>query len=129
MVMTHRAMKERVPSTDHADDDATATGAPSDEQARAAAATFAMLADPTRLKLLWLLGRDELDVATLAGQAGTTPSVASQHLAKLRLAGLVRQRVDGRHRLYTASGTHLKALIREALYLADHDVTGVPDHG
>jgi len=127
--MTHRAAKESVLGIDHADDEAPEKDPPNDEQARAAAATFAMLADPTRLKLLWLLGRDELDVATLAGQAGTTPSVASQHLAKLRLAGLVRQRVDGRHRLYTASGTHLKALIREALYRADHDVTGVPDHG
>lgn len=129
MVMTHRAAKESGAGADHAYDDDARKDAPSDEQARAAATTFAMLADPTRLKLLWLLGRDELDVATLAGQAGTTPSVASQHLSKLRLAGLVRQRVDGRHRLYTASGTHLKALIREALYRADHDVTGIPDHG
>jgi DNA-binding transcriptional ArsR family regulator len=127
--MSHRAAKGSVVGTDHADDNAPEKEVPSDVQARAAAATFAMLADPTRLKLLWLLGRDEFDVATLAGRAGTTPSVASQHLAKLRLAGLVRQRVDGRRRLYTASGTHLKALIREALYRADHDVTGVPDHG
>lgn len=101
---------------------------PTDEQARAAAATFAMLSDPTRLKLLWLLGDGEHDVAGLAALARTTPAVASQHLAKLRLAGLVAQRVDGRRRLYAARGTHLRSLIREALYRADHQVAGVPDH-
>jgi DNA-binding transcriptional ArsR family regulator len=102
---------------------------PSEAQARAAAATFAMLSDPTRLKLLWLLGDAQLDVGTLAAEAGTTPTVASQHLAKLRLAGLVRQQVDGRRRLYSANGMHLRALIREALYRADHEVSGIPDHG
>lgn len=102
--------------------------APSDEQAQAAAATFAMLADPTRLKLLWLLSGEELDVTTLAARARTTPTVASQHLAKLRLAGLVTGRVSGRHRLYSTTGTHLRALIREALYRADHELRGVPDH-
>lgn len=103
--------------------------APSDPQAQAAASMFAMLADPTRLKLLWLLGFDELDVTTLATRARTTPAVASQHLAKLRLTGFVVQRVDGRRRLYSASGTHLRALIREALYRAEHQVSGIPDHG
>ena len=108
---------------------ATSTAeAPSDEQARSAAATFAMLADPTRLKLLWLLGSEELDVGTLAERARTTFPVASQHLAKLRLAGLVVQRVEGRRRFYSANGTHLRTLIREALYRADHDVAGIPDH-
>jgi DNA-binding transcriptional ArsR family regulator len=102
---------------------------PSEVQAQAAAAMFAMLADPTRVKLLWLLGSEELDVTTLAARARTTPAVASQHLAKLRLTGFVLQRVDGRRRLYSANGTHLRALIREALHRADHEVSGVPDHG
>lgn len=101
---------------------------PTDPQAEAAAATFAMLADPTRLKLLWLLGHGRYDVTTLAGLARTTPRVASQHLAKLRLAGLVHQRVEGRRRVYTAAGVHLRALIAEALHRADHEVSGVPDH-
>ena len=105
-----------------------ASEVPTDAQAQAAAAMFAMLADPTRVKLLWLLGSEELDVTTLADRARTSPTVASQHLAKLRLAGVVRQRVDGRRRLYSANGSHLRALIREALYRADHEVSGVPDH-
>ncbi len=102
--------------------------APSDEQAAVAAAGFAMLADPTRLKLLWLLSHDEHDVATLAGLARTTPTVASQHLAKLRLAGLVTTRPDGKRRVYGVKGGHLRTLIQEALYHADHQVTGTDDH-
>ena len=101
---------------------------PSEPQVQAAAALFAMLADPTRVKLLWSLSDGELDVTTLAERARTTPTIASQHLAQLRLAGLVTQRVDGRRRLYSTNGTHLRALIREALYRADHEVTGIPDH-
>jgi DNA-binding transcriptional ArsR family regulator len=67
------------------------------------------------LKLLWLLGQGERDVGTLAELARTTPTTASQHLAKLRLAGLVSQRSDGRRRLYAIRNSHLRALIREAL--------------
>jgi DNA-binding transcriptional ArsR family regulator len=106
-----------------------ASDVPTDDQAGVAAAMFSMLADPTRLKLLWLLGSEELDVTTLAARARTSPTVASQHLAKLRLGGFVVQRTSGRRRLYSADGSHLRALIREALYRADHEVTGVPDHG
>ena len=101
---------------------------PSPEQVNAAIAAFAMLADPTRLRLLWLLSRGERDVGTLAELAGTTPSSASQHLTKLRLAGLVTVRTDGRHRLYAARDTHLRRLITEALHHADHQVAGHPDH-
>jgi DNA-binding transcriptional ArsR family regulator len=117
--MGHAAAGGELAPPDHA--------APTDDQARVAAATFAMLADPTRLKLLWLLGSEELDVGTVAERTRTTFPAASQHLAKLRLAGLVTQRVEGRRRYYSANGAHLRALIREALSRADHEVTGIPD--
>jgi DNA-binding transcriptional ArsR family regulator len=100
---------------------------PSDEQAHAAAAGFAMLADPTRLKLLWALSQHEHDVTTLAALVGTSPTTTSQHLAKLRLAGLVSQRPDGKRRLYSIRGVHMRNLIREALYAADHQVSGIDD--
>jgi DNA-binding transcriptional ArsR family regulator len=134
--VSHRLPAARTPDAAHpgpADDrpapsaGVAAVTAPPEAQVRAAAATFALLADPTRLKMLWLLGQEELDVSSLAALAGTTPTVASQHLAKLRLAGLVTGRVDGRRRLYSVTGTHLRTLIREALYRADHAVSGIPD--
>jgi DNA-binding transcriptional ArsR family regulator len=116
--MTGAAPGEELPGDD----------VPSDAQALAAAAGFALLADATRLKLLWLVGQEERDVTTLARLARTTPTTASQHLAKLRLAGLVIQRSEGRRRLYAIRNSHLRALIREALYHADHQISGVEDH-
>ena len=101
---------------------------PTDEQVRAAVTAFAMLAEPTRLRLLWLASAEELDVGTLAGRLGSTVSVVSAHLAKLRLAGLVETRKVGRHVHYRARDTHVRHLIAEALFHADHHITDAPDH-
>lgn len=102
---------------------------PSDEQVRTATAVFAMLSDPTRMRILWAL-RDgtELDVTTLAGHAEVSATAASQHLMKLRLAGLVVTRRAGRHIFYRARGGHLRRLLAEALFHTDHQLTGEPDH-
>ncbi len=88
-----------------------------------------MLADPTRLRILWIL-RDgaESDVTSLAGQIGVGPTVASQHLAKLRMTGLVATRKDGRHVHYRLRTGHVRRLLTEALFQADHQVSGHPDH-
>lgn len=94
----------------------------------AATAGLALLADPTRLRLLWLLSHGSHDVGTLAGLVGAAPAAASQHLAKLRLAGLVVARRDGRRHVYTARGSHVRRLVTEALHYADHAVSGRPDH-
>jgi len=101
---------------------------PTDAQVAVATAAFALLSDPTRLRLLWLLGSGEHDVGTLAGLVKAAPAATSQHLAKLRLAGLVTVRRDGRRHLYSIRGGHVRRLITEALYQADHTVSGQPDH-
>ncbi|MGN6299490.1 MAG: ArsR/SmtB family transcription factor [Angustibacter sp.] len=93
---------------------------PEDEQAHLAAETFRMLADPTRIKLLWALLQGESSVTCLAELAGVSPTSVSQHLAKLRLAGLVRGRREGTFVYYTAANTHVHALLSEALSHADH---------
>lgn len=46
----------------------------------------------------------------------------------LRLAGLVTVRGEGRRRIYQARNNHVRLLIREALYHADHHVSGHDDH-
>ncbi len=102
---------------------------PTPSQVEVAVGALALVADPTRLRLLWLLSGDDYDVGTLAELTITTPAATSQHLAKLRLAGLVAVRQDGRRRVYAASGNHVRRLVQEALYYADHQVSGEPDHG
>ncbi len=93
---------------------------PGEEQAAVAAETFRLLADPTRIKLLWALFQGEAAVSELAELAEVSPTSVSQHLAKLRLAGLVRGRRAGTYIYYRAADTHVLALLTEALSHVEH---------
>ncbi|WP_328823386.1 ArsR/SmtB family transcription factor [Metallococcus carri] len=93
-----------------------------------AVTAFALLADPTRVRMLWALREADLDVGSLAAVAGCRPTVASQHLSKLRFAGLVDGRRQGQRVVYRLRGGHVRALLTEALFQADHHVTGTPTH-
>lgn len=99
-----------------------------DGQVNAAVMSFALLADPTRVRILWALREAELNVATLAAVAGCRPTVASQHLSKLRFAGLVEGTRHGQQVVYRLRGGHVRALLSEALFQADHHVSGQPTH-
>jgi DNA-binding transcriptional ArsR family regulator len=101
---------------------------PSPEQVSAAAMSFALLADPTRIRILWALRDAPQDVTTLAEIAGCRATVASQHLSKLRFAGLVEGTRDGRRIRYQLRGAHVRNLLTEALFQADHQVSGAPVH-
>jgi DNA-binding transcriptional ArsR family regulator len=93
---------------------------PTDEQVHLAAEGFRMLADPTRIKLLWALLQGESSVTCLAELVGANPTTVSQHLAKLRLAGLVQARRQGTFVYYTAADEHVRALLAESLFHAEH---------
>lgn len=102
---------------------------PGEEQVNLAAESFRLLADPTRIKILWALLQGESSVACLADLAGAAPTAVSQHLAKLRLAGLVRGRREGTFVYYSAANTHVQSLLSQALFHADHldrDIPGAP---
>jgi DNA-binding transcriptional ArsR family regulator len=98
------------------------------EQVAAAVTSFALLADATRVRMLWALRETEMDVASLAAVAGCRPTVASQHLSKLRFAGLVEGQRRGQRVVYRLRGAHVRALLTEALFQADHHVKGAPTH-
>ena len=100
---------------------------PTEAQVEGAVGSFALLADPTRLKLIWLLGSGDRDVNELARLVGANPAATSQQLAKLRLAGLAKMRRQGRHHLYSVQDAHVRHLIREALRHADHTVADQSD--
>lgn len=88
---------------------------PDTELLDSAAGTFAMLAAPARIHLLWLLARDSYDVGTLAAMIGATTAATSQHLAKLRLAGLVSARRVGKRQMYVVDDPHVVSLIDQVL--------------
>ena len=101
---------------------------PSEPQLETAVTALRMLADPTRLRIMWHLCAGEQDVGSLAALVGAARPAVSQHLAKLRLAGLVRMHREGRRALYTARGGHVRRLVAEVLNAADHHLTGLADH-
>ncbi len=102
--------------------------APGPELLETAAGTLRMLAEPTRLHLLWQLSYGSKTVTELTAAVGTSRTVASQHLARLRISGLVDARKEGRHVIYSLHDGHLVRLIRETIRHADHRITGEPTH-
>ncbi len=64
------------------------------------AAVSGTLANPTRLKILALLGRQERKVGELAEIIGVSPSNVSQHLAILSSRGLVLARKEAQTVFY-----------------------------
>lgn len=99
---------------------------PSSEQVEAATATLKLLADPTRLRIVWALLHGEHAVNELAEHVGAQPAAVSQHLAKLRLARLVATERDGTTIRYRLENPHIERLATEALFQSDH-LTGA-DH-
>ena len=63
-----------------------------------------LLSDPTRVRLLALLEREELTVAELSGVLRLAQPRVSTHLAKLKDAGLVRDRRAGVSAYYRFNG-------------------------
>ncbi|MCZ4121731.1 ArsR/SmtB family transcription factor [Streptomyces sp. H39-S7] len=98
------------------------------ERFTVAAEVLGLLADRTRLALLERLAAGEADVTTLTEACGVARPSVSQHLARLRLAGLVITRKEGRRVIYALRHGHLKRLVDEALGVADHQLGNLPPH-
>lgn len=108
--------------------DPVLTRLPTAEQVDVAAETFRLLGEATRLRLLAVLMHGERSVGALAEAVGAPPTAVSQHLAKLRMAKVVRARREGTFLYYSLDDVHVQQLVEEALYHADHTIQGLPDH-
>ncbi|MDQ3947275.1 MAG: metalloregulator ArsR/SmtB family transcription factor [Actinomycetota bacterium] len=76
-----------------------------------AARRFALLSDPTRLRILSaLLERETMTVTELAEALGITAPNVSQHLARLLSARIVARQRDGRKLHYSVEDQSLQAL-------------------
>jgi DNA-binding transcriptional ArsR family regulator len=100
---------------------------PTRPQLTSGAATFALLSNPTRLHVLWLAAQDVHDVTTLAERTGVGVATMSQHLSKLRLAGLISARQEGRHHIYAVEDPHVLTLIRQIFAHIAPDGSLAPD--
>ncbi|MBQ6172702.1 MAG: winged helix-turn-helix transcriptional regulator [Clostridia bacterium] len=72
---------------------------------------YKMFADPTRIKLLHALERNELCVCDLAALLGMTKSAISHQLKALKLSDLVRFRKEGQNVYYSLADDHVKLII------------------
>lgn len=82
--------------------------------------TFKLMADKTRLRIIWALLNGEHSVNELASELSLNPAGVSQHLAKLRLSRLVSVRRDGTRLHYSLDNAHVRDLVEQALFHADH---------
>jgi DNA-binding transcriptional ArsR family regulator len=101
---------------------------PDPEQVDLAVEVFRMLADPTRIRILWVLRDGERSVNDISEVLAKPQSAVSQHLAKLRLARLVLPRRQGVQVFYTLANDHVRQLVADTVHHAEHAGPGVPAH-
>lgn len=80
------------------------------------------LGHPYRLMVLQLLGQGETAVEALAGRAGITVANASQHLQRLRRAGLVVSRKQGQKVLYRLADDAVLGLVAALREIAERNL-------
>ena len=84
---------------------------------------YAALADPTRLRILSLLGEDEICVCHIHASLDVPQPTASRHLAYLRKSGLVEARREGiwmHYRLAPIDNPVIAAVVKAALHALTH---------
>jgi ArsR family transcriptional regulator len=88
------------------------------------AGLFALLADPTRLRLVAALANGELCVCDLAAATGINRTTVSHQLKTLREGRIVRSRRDGRVIFYALDDDHVRDLL--AMGIAHARETSAP---
>jgi DNA-binding transcriptional ArsR family regulator len=92
-----------------------------EEKAGQLAELFRSLSDPSRIRLISVMAKGEINVGSLAQQVGISESSASHHLRGLRQMRLVRARKEGRQVYYRLDDEHIADLYQRGL---DHILHG-----
>ena len=71
---------------------------------------FNAVAEASRRRLVDAIGDGEATVGDLVDRLGLSQPQVSKHLAVLKAVGVVRVRVDGRHRWYRLNGRALRPI-------------------
>jgi ArsR family transcriptional regulator len=85
-----------------------------------------LLTDPSRLRILMLVEREELSVAELQEILAMGQSRISTHLAQLKQAGLVEDRRNGKSSLYRLNGAGSKSFA-ELMKVAREAASEIPE--
>lgn len=97
---------------------------------------FKLLADPSRVRIFWLLCHCEECVVNISYLTGMTSPAVSHHLRQLRAAGLIQSRREGKEVYYKASATEQVRLLHGAIEMTmeiacpeekSGDISSVPE--
>ena len=88
---------------------------PKETEVDKTAETFKILGDPTRLKLVLALAKEELCVCDLSALIGVSISAISHQLRLLRGMRIVKNRKDGKMVYYSIEDSHIENIISETL--------------
>lgn len=86
-----------------------------EEDFQIAAGVFKMLADPSRIRIFWVLCHWEACVAELSSLTGMTSPAVSHHLQRLKAGGLIVSRREGKEVYYRASDAEQSRLLHLAI--------------
>jgi ArsR family transcriptional regulator, arsenate/arsenite/antimonite-responsive transcriptional repressor len=109
----------------------TAKRAPKLKHLDALTTVYSALSDPTRLRMLALIGEGEICVCHIHDSLDIPQPTASRHLAYLRKAGLVETRRAGiwiHYRLATFADPVIKTVVDSALHALTHTEASARDH-
>jgi ArsR family transcriptional regulator len=101
----------------------SAKPAPKIKDLEALTTVYAALADPTRLRILSLLGDGEICVCHIHASLDVPQPTASRHLAYLRKSGLVEVRREGiwmHYRLAPQDNPVVASVVKAALHALTH---------
>ena len=101
----------------------SAKPAPKVKDLEALTRVYAALADPTRLRMLSLLGDGEICVCHLHASLDVPQPTASRHLAYLKKSGLVEARRDGiwmHYKMAEITNPVVAAVVKAALHALTH---------
>lgn len=87
---------------------------------------FKALADPTRIKILYLLSQEECSVNHIAEVLEMSQSAVSHQLSYLRNMKLITYRREGQTLIYTYKDEHVITLLRQAIEHAIHSPENQP---
>ncbi len=93
---------------------------PKEEKIIALAEFFKILGDRTKCKILAVLDKREMCVCDIAFLLGVSKSLVSHSLAKLKLAGIVKNRKCGKSVFYSLDDNHVKEIFNTTLTHISH---------
>jgi len=93
-----------------------------DEDVQLASESLKAISHPLRLKILCMLGENEVSVQDIVENVGTSQSNISQHLALLRDKGILTTRKEANRVFYRVDDARILKLIvmMQDLFCSDH---------